>query len=583
MKNIAPPHASSLKVLLLGLSLQVLALPLFGQTYTYTPTSSTTSWNTAGNWSPATVPDAAGVTAVLQAPTAAGATTQITATTIDLGHLQVTTGSSSSYDWAITGPSGGVLNWDTSSGLPSITLNAAAANRYVNLAVAMTGTKTLEIFSTGSANGAVFFTGNNSGFTGGFKLNTTTAMSLIFTAANTLGSNTVEIAQGNHSLRLGTGSGTTTLTGNFNMSGGGNQIFYSNASAGGTVILSGTISGSGNASFTKYSGGDMELQGTNTYTGNTTIYSDMKLTFNNVNNFGTGGSILFSPTGGSPTLIWAAGNTGDLTKKGDNTARTVNLQNAYVTLNTGTNNVEFANAVTSTNTGTAGIIKRGTGVLTLKAANTYYGNTTVTEGTLLINNSTGSGSGYSAVTTGSGATLGGTGIIKPGGTNAVLIQTDGILAAGDPAANNGVGTLTLDLTTTTGNATFQNASIVNVDLRNALASDKITLLGTGAGRMVFSGTTKIRLFDKSSGGLTLGDYTLFSATNAASYSGLTVNMANEITGGLTIDQGISGYTGILKLNGGDIILTLVPEPGTVVLLGLASAMMLFRRRRSFRA
>lgn len=54
----------------------------------------------------------------------------------------------------------------------------------------------------------------------------------------------------------------------------------------------------------------------------------------------------------------------------------------------------------------------GSGTLTLSGANTYDGGTFVTSGTLLVNNTGGSGTGSGQVTVSSGATIGGTGTIS---------------------------------------------------------------------------------------------------------------------------------------------------------------------------
>jgi autotransporter-associated beta strand protein len=52
------------------------------------------------------------------------------------------------------------------------------------------------------------------------------------------------------------------------------------------------------------------------------------------------------------------------------------------------------------------------GTITLSGANTDTGATSITAGTLLVNNTTGSGTGTNTVTVASGATLGGTGTIS---------------------------------------------------------------------------------------------------------------------------------------------------------------------------
>ncbi len=55
------------------------------------------------------------------------------------------------------------------------------------------------------------------------------------------------------------------------------------------------------------------------------------------------------------------------------------------------------------------ISKVGTGTLTLSGSNTYAGGTTISNGTLMIVNTTGSGTGTAAVTVSGTGTLAGTG------------------------------------------------------------------------------------------------------------------------------------------------------------------------------
>ena len=56
--------------------------------------------------------------------------------------------------------------------------------------------------------------------------------------------------------------------------------------------------------------------------------------------------------------------------------------------------------------------KTGANTVTLTTANTYKGGTAVTSGTLLVDNTSGSGTGTGAVTINSGGTLGGSGTIS---------------------------------------------------------------------------------------------------------------------------------------------------------------------------
>ncbi|NDA94458.1 MAG: hypothetical protein EBX90_14495, partial [Betaproteobacteria bacterium] len=86
----------------------------------------------------------------------------------------------------------------------------------------------------------------------------------------------------------------------------------------------------------------------------------------------------------APTLTWDAGNTEDITSSSDAGLGMYLEDGATPTLNVGTNNVTFANAIVNNGGGrqTGGIIKRGTGTLTFGGANTYRGDTVILEGTL---------------------------------------------------------------------------------------------------------------------------------------------------------------------------------------------------------
>ena len=123
-----------------------------------------------------------------------------------------------------------------------------------------------------------------------------------------------------------------------------------------------------------------------------------------------------------------------------------NLDNATygVVANTATfsgsiKNTETYNGVT---TGPLSLVKTGSGTQILSGANGYSGATTVNAGTLAINNTTGSGTGSSAVTVQTTATLAGTGSINGN----VSIATGGFVAPG----SSGTGTLTVGATTLSG-------------------------------------------------------------------------------------------------------------------------------------
>ena len=115
-----------------------------------------------------------------------------------------------------------------------------------------------------------------------------------------------------------------------------------------------------------------------TYTGSTTIVEGT-INFSN-GAIGPSGTVEFC--GG--TLQYAGGNTQDISD------RIMNSSGA-IRIDTNSNNVTFGSDIVSTNTG--GLVKIGTGTLTLTGANAYSGDTTVYADQLTCQNSNALGSG----------------------------------------------------------------------------------------------------------------------------------------------------------------------------------------------
>lgn len=111
-----------------------------------------------------------------------------------------------------------------------------------------------------------------------------------------------------------------------------------------------------------------------------------------------------------------------------------------------------------------GVRKIGAGTMTLTAANTYNGGTSVEAGSYIVNNTTGSGTGTGNVTVESGATLGGTGSIS----GSVLIKAGATLAPGAPIESLATGPLTLETGATVN---------VEIDSSGTPAADVINVTG----------------------------------------------------------------------------------------------------------
>lgn len=176
-----------------------------------------------------------------------------------------------------------------------------------------------------------------------------------------------------------------------------------------------------------------------------------------------------------------------------------------------------------------GLIKNGSGTFTLAKAsgNTYTNGTTINGGTLLVNNTTGSGTGTGDVNVNSGGTLGGTGIIAGIVTN----NSGGTLA---PGAS--IGTLTLN-----GNVVLNAGSTNTFEVDGTTATNDVVVLGS---TVTYGGVLKI----VPTGTITNGQtFTLFSGAGATDPSNF---------GGIVVSPAVSG-TSFTFTNG---ILTAVVAP-----------------------
>lgn len=329
-----------------------------------------------------------------------------------------------------------------------------------------------------------------------------------------------------------------TLVGNVtsvNLNGlkAGSKLGFNTSNAGGsfaiaTAIPDSTGPGGGSVGLVKNGTGALVLSGGNTFSGATEI------------NAGT-------------LRLGAGGTTGAL-----NPAATIAVASGARFIvdrsNTTAQGIDYSSAAI---TGAGSFEQAGSGTTILTAANTYSGGTTVSGGILLVNNTTGSGTGSGAVAVESGSTLGGTGTID----GATSLAAGSYLAPGDPAVNGGIGTIKFNGTLT--NATGATWLIDLVADVNGSA-DRINL-----------GTGSLNLNDAALSLVTSGVYTAGYTYTIATYASLAGTF-----NGLSDGAIISGY----QINYGTtaITLTAVPEPGTLGLLGLALGGFFVRRLRKRR-
>lgn len=211
------------------------------------------------------------------------------------------------------------------------------------------------------------------------------------------------------------------------------------------------------------------------------------------------------------------------------------------------------------------ITKTGNGVLRLTGANTISHHTAiiVNAGTLLVNNTTGSGTGDSGLTVAAGATLGGTGTIgTTGTTESRSVRVAGTLSPGD----NSAGTLFLDFANPTSRLVLESGSALAFTL--GATSDLVSF--TQAGDWL-SGTGLATLNITQGAGFSYDDsYVIFQNATTADFT---------LAGVTGYDS--SAYQANFQLVGNDYVLsfTAIPEPSVVGLLAVGGVLGLVRRQR----
>jgi fibronectin-binding autotransporter adhesin len=239
-------------------------------------------------------------------------------------------------------------------------------------------------------------------------------------------------------------SSSFSVVGELNLTATGNSSVSGNLSINGTntwtvnpgltMTVSGNVSGT-NAIITKNGAGTLTLSGNNTYTGATTIES------------GT-------------LQIGAGGTTGSLSTSSSIT------NNGTLAFNRSDNITQGTHFSTAAIGGTGSIVQNGAGNLTLNAANTYSGGTTLNTGTLVIGNTAAAGTGT---------------ITQTDGSSLLKFDTTGTVANAMSIYNVATNqTVTLSGAITAQNTTYDVASGTTTTLSGTISgSGGITKNGTG--------------------------------------------------------------------------------------------------------
>ncbi len=377
-------------------------------------------------------------------------------------------------------------------------------NNTTNLSGSISGTGTiavtagvLRLNSTGTA---------NAGYTGGFNVTGGGTLRFEFISPSQLGpSGVITLDNGTldniNSALPGNGSmfnSARTMT----LGAGGGTLNYN--TAGGLSIVNPTSVISGTGGLTKTGVGTVTIAAACTYAGPTHVVGGTLRVRTNNNRYPT-----------TTALTVDAGATFDV----DNLSQTVGSLAGAGTVDTGTGTFISGGDNTSTTfsgqileTGGVGgkMTKQGTGTLTLTGSNLYTGLTTISAGTLLANNTSGSGTGTGAVTVAAAGKLGGT------GTVAGAITNNGTITPGDGVV---VGTLTASSNVTNG----------------ANSHWAIELSGTSSDQLAVGGNLDLSAADfLDITGSGTGPWTI------ATYTGSLTGTFDTVTSGYSVDYSTAG-------------------------------------------
>ncbi|MCX6878881.1 MAG: autotransporter-associated beta strand repeat-containing protein [Verrucomicrobia bacterium] len=346
------------------------------------------------------------------------------------------------------------------------------------------------------------------------------------------GGGQMNITSSGKTLTLSTGAVITTTTGAFTLGGAGN------------VVVTSVISGSGG--FTKANTGTLLLGSVNTYAGDTTISSGtLQL-----------GNVAALPSGSGKGNLALSGtldvNNLSITLNGLSGAGTItNTGGSAVTLTAGDNNAagNFTGLLQD-GSGTTSLTKIGTGVLRLGGVNTYSGDTTITGGTLQIDNAyaIASGPNKGNVSLGAGGTL---------DLNDFDMTLNGLSGGG--LVTNNLGASVLAVGATDRSATFSG------NIRDGLVTGTIGLTKTGTGTLTLSGNNTF------SGATTLagGTLSMGSDTALSSHSTLTIENAGalDLNGRVIAIDGLAGTGSITNNSATAVTLTTGASGGSGIFGG----------------
>jgi fibronectin-binding autotransporter adhesin len=518
-------------------------------------------------------------------------------------------GSQGAADWASVNSSGAIVGFSevNTAGYTALaaTNNAATSQNFIvnnSLTTAQTGVYTLKITADTNAGSTPTLTLTSNltlGANGGILDSASSTNTYLITGGSiTLGGSGTSIQQyGNGTLQIDSqilgssgiyfqkgGAGTLVLSGNnawkttFTINQGTVSV-ASDANLGGNSG-SVTVTGSGTATSTQSyvtlssAAPSTFVLGSNILGFTVTAISADRLT---VTLSGSLSSSITAPT--SAAYAIAAGivlNGGTLQATDTFTLAETGATTINRTVALGGNGGTFDIAAGKTLT-TPGVVsnlvstvssaltKTGKGTLVLSGSNTYTGGTAITQGKLLVSNTTGSGTGTGAVALGA-ATLAGTGTVSG------MVTSSGI--DGTIGSDDSIGKLTLG-----GGLDATNG--ITFALQLGTTSDLIVITGVFTGSNAANG---LRFAFEDAGGITYGvAYTLLTFTSSTNldYSDL---LASALPSGYVLDSNFGTDGFLITATGVEVQFSSVPEPGTWLLMALGGLILVlsrsFQRRRA---
>lgn len=513
---------------------------LFAASGTWTSTSGG-NWSAPGNWSGGIVAEGTDAVATLSASGTQPVNLDTNAT---IGYLAFSSGT-----YTLSSGNGSVLTLSATATPDIAGSNGTGLPAGLAPTARIAGNATISAVLAGSQ-GFLFHSGNR---------NLRLSGNNTYTGQTTLTNGNIYLQSANALGATGVGNGTLISRGDTNQF---PQLHVQNASSAEDLTLrigysSGTLGAvtGDNPLIVNEGGSTATLSGainlqraTNAGTNNINYFR--------INNFGTfnlSGNITGVLTGTQATGTYADANR--LMLQSTNAANGMNVSGNISDGNLGNTGLSVYSAPTSA------------GTIRLSGNNTYTGSTVHQKGTMLINNTAGSGTGLGSVSVATTAIFGGTGKIAPSGANGATFASGSIVAPGnitDAGAAEATGkTLTFDLANTTGKVDFQAGALISIDLNgdSATVAESFSFLGLNAGvaDVLFNGNTVN--FSVSGTALADGLYTLatFDANNA--YSG------NWVLG--TGLEAYSAKTPQLIFNANSIQLQIgaIPEPSSFAALG----------------